>query len=297
MGISGTYSFIVNTASGNHRVEGSFSHYEDLIRQEFPACEIVYIREDDSISEVAQLQAARHSYIVACGGDGTVHQVINGLDGTDAVLGVLPLGSGNDLARAIGLSTDIKQNIAILKRKKVRPLDLIKANDELFINTFGIGADGLTNYYASKSKFQCGALRYFFGGMRALLHSSVFDVELSIGGTKTLLKTKAWMVTIANGTTEGGRYTISPTSKLDDGVFEVIVVKDIPRVKLLWEFIKLSFGMDFSPKVVTNYATDTDCTIKLSAAKKTHADGEQISPQKEYLFVMKDSARHIICNL
>lgn len=136
----------------------------------------------------------------------------------------------------------------------------------------------MTNFYASKSSFRKGALKYFSGGLIALFKSTPFKASLSIDGNQLDLQNKCWMIAVANGKSEGGRYKISPESLNYDGKVEVIVVKAVPRVRLILAFLKLSFGFKFDDALVDRYCLQKSCTIKTDTLLKCHADGEQVSP-------------------
>lgn len=254
--------------------ERLFRNQQAEIKKRLPDAEFIYIKSEDSIRQTAREKSGEFSHIIACGGDGTVSQVANGLVGTDAILGILPLGSGNDFARQIGLNIDFDQDFETLLKGWKTPLDVVKTQWGYFLNTFGIGADGLTNYYASRSRFTRGGLRYFSGGLKALIMARPFQVRIVFNDGRTTANHKVWMVTLANGTTEGGRYTISPDSEMNDGILEIIVVKDISRIKLIYEFIKLSLGIPFSRNVIIKYTTASGCTVEPSEPVKVHADGE-----------------------
>ncbi len=285
MSSNGTYCFLINGASNAFRAEDYFKKNAELLLDAFPDAEIIYVSRDDSIQKIAAEKAQIHGYVIACGGDGTVNQVANALIGTSAILGVIPLGSGNDFAKNIGLTYDIHHNIRILKENQVQNIDVIKSDWGYFLNTFGIGIDGLTNYYATKSRFKNGSIRYFVGGLKALLSVQPFEVALHIGNTASeVLQRRVWMVAVANGKTEGGKYTISPRSKITDGHAELIVVKDVSRLRLIIEFLKLSMGYSFNPKVIDEYKVHNRLKIAPEKTVKAHADGEQVEGFKEFNF-------------
>ncbi|MEX0608332.1 MAG: diacylglycerol kinase family protein [Balneolaceae bacterium] len=281
----------MNCASNASKAEGLFRNQLEYIKAEFPESEFVYVKRYDSIPEIAAKFAESHSIVVACGGDGTVNRVANGILGTKAVLGVLPLGSGNDFAKSIGLSRDFLESCRILKLRKVRNIDVIRCRDEIFLNTFGVGLDGLTNHYASKLSFKQGFLRYFVGGLMALFTSKSFHV--SYKQLDQLYQREVWMAVIANGKIEGGRYLISPTSNNHDGFFEVILVSRISRIRLIIEFIKLSFGFSFDQKVVQVLKLK-EFSFSACENQKCHADGEQIQESMQFQFHIKEGVLPVI---
>ncbi|SMO37055.1 diacylglycerol/lipid kinase family protein [Gracilimonas mengyeensis] len=290
-----TYCFIINGASNAERAVDAFRKYEAEIIKEVPDAHIVYVKKGESIKEQAREMAQKFSHIIACGGDGTVHLVANGMMDSEAVLGVIPIGSGNDFARQLGLNGSVKQAIETLFTGKLKTVDVIQFDDNYVLNTLGFGVDGLTNYYANRSKLKTGALRYFHGGLKALFRARPFEIALEFDEMDTVIHQRSWMVTLANGNREGGRYVISPRSRNDDGILEVLVVKDIAKWRLFYEFIKLSVGIAFNPDVVDTYSIQTGGALKSSRRVKTHADGEQIAAKNICTFHLLKSKISVIC--
>lgn len=261
------------------------------MRIKLPASDFIYINKEDSIPEIAGQKADAYTHIVACGGDGTVNKVANGIMGSQAVLGVLPLGSGNDFAQNIGLTLDFETDLEILLQNHITDIDVVKSSYGYFLNTFGIGVDGLTNYYASKSRFRNGLLRYFSGGLRALYSAKLFTATVkNPSDLKEAIKQKVWMVTIANGKTEGGKYTISPESVNNDGQIELVLVKDVSRLRLAAEFMKLSLGLSFKDNVVKILSSSDGFEVNLEDELEAHADGEKqglVSGFNQFQFLKK----------
>ena len=291
-----TYCFIINCASNSFKAESFFKEKEHILAQTFDEVEFIYIRKEDSIADIVHEKAKFFTHIIACGGDGTVNQAVNGIMGSDAILGVIPLGSGNDFAKSIGLRGEFENDLSILSYGKVRNTDVISYGNSYFINTFGIGVDGLTNYFASKSKLKTGFLKYFIGGLRALFSSNPFHIELKIDGVRIDYPQKCWMIAVANGKSEGGKYKISPDSLNYDGRVEVILVKAVPRFRLIWAFLKLSVGFGFREDLVTQFSVKESCSIEMKTDLKCHADGEQVSPGKSIHCKLIKGAIPVIVN-
>lgn len=289
-----SYCFIINCASNAHASEIAFKKYESVIKSEFPGSYLLYIRSGDSIKDFVEAHLDKYSHFVACGGDGTVNSVANALVETEAILGVLPLGSGNDFAQNIGLYLNFEHDLKILKNNRIKQIDAIKVNGEYMFNTCGSGVDGLTNFYASKSLFRRGFLKYFFGGLTALLKAGRFDITYNIDGNGSKVYQNIWMVAVANGKTEGGRYKISPNSDNSDGIADVIIVKGVSRLHLIREFIKLSFGRSFDPEMVEILSFQDTMELRNSIKLHTHLDGEQKGQLDQFEFRMNKGAIKVV---
>jgi diacylglycerol kinase (ATP) len=293
----GTYCFIINSASNAFRAASYFRDNVETLLTDFPKAEIIYVQKNDSIHQIAAEKALIHRYVIACGGDGTVNRVANALVGTSAILGVIPLGSGNDFVKNIGLLKDVHHNIRILKENRVQNIDVIQSDWGCFLNTFGIGIDGLINYYAAKSRFKNGSMRYFVSGLKALCTERPFEVTIEFKKlTSGVIKRRVWMVAVANGKTEGGKYTISPGSSITDGKAELILVKDVGWLRLVLEFLKLSMGYSFNPKVTNVYSIEEGLKIIPAKTVKAHADGEQVKDYSEFNFRVLKNELPVVYN-
>lgn len=287
-----SYCFIVNCASNSKRAEKNFNRRIERIRENFKFCKIIYIYPHQSIIETAREAAKKFSHVIACGGDGTANRVANGLSGTSAIMGVLPFGSGNDFSGSIGMTNDLEQDLQILLGNNIKNVDLLQMTDGVVINTFGLGVNGLTNFYAANSSIKNGSFKYFWSGLKALLHAVPFPVQLNLDDTE--INTTSWMIVVANGTTEGGKYKVSPNSVNTDGKVEVVIVKPVSRLRLIIEFIKLSFGLSLDKKLVEVISVKDKIVIDSGTVVKAHFDGEQAEDKQQHEFILKQGMLRLV---
>jgi diacylglycerol kinase (ATP) len=205
-------------------------------------CEIIYIEDPKDLISISNNVAKQSNVVIACGGDGTAQSVARGVFGSSALLALIPIGSGNDFAKAIGLKTkqSLKYYLEIILQGQLLEVDVPFINDELFLNTAGIGFDGSTNFYASKMNLLKGSIKYTAAGIKAFLSTKPFEVVMNIDGVNHI--EKVWLFAIANGAVEGGKYIISPKSINTDGKLELVVVPAYSRIKLAVAFLLLSLG-------------------------------------------------------
>ncbi len=285
-----SYCLIINKASNSGRSIGIINKNLELINKILKKVEILEVDINESISQIATSKAEYFDVIVACGGDGTARNVAIGLRNTNKLFGVLPLGSGNDFAKMLNLSSSFEENLHILKVANTRSLDLGIVNVTFFINTLGIGFDGHTNYLASKTNIR-GPLKYVFSGIRALFSAQSFSTTIEIDQKKKIFKTH--MVIIANGKWEGGKYYISPYSINNDGKLELIIFQSINKIQLMIEFIKLTFGKSLSTKL-TKIIPINQAIIQTSIPVYVHADGEIELPQDSFIINIKPKHLNVI---
>jgi diacylglycerol kinase (ATP) len=204
---------------------------------------------NDATSATRDALAAGYQRIVCCGGDGTLNEVVNGFftpDGgplsSDAILGLLPSGTGGDFRRTIGLPTENTALAATLAANHTRRIDAgrISYDDPAtaprqFINIADCGVGGEVVAQVNRSRSKGGGVRgtaVFLGiSLRALTTYGGRPVRLTLDGKATVLEIQN--VVIANVRCFGGGMRIAPAAELDDGWFDVIVLPALGRVRTL----------------------------------------------------------------
>jgi diacylglycerol kinase (ATP) len=196
-------------------------------------------------------QAALDGYdmVVAMGGDGTVHEVVNGLMQVPAekrpVLGIVPLGSGNDFAHAIGIPLEADRALAHALKGEPSLVDIGLMTDEngrqeYFDNTVGVGFDAVVTIRSHKLPILRGFAMYLTAVIQTiLLNHDPANMKVESDGEKWA--EEALMFTICNGAREGGGFIIAPEAKNDDGILHYAMVKKCSRLmmfRLLPEFMK-----------------------------------------------------------
>jgi diacylglycerol kinase (ATP) len=196
-------------------------------------------------------QAGEQGYdmVIAMGGDGTVHEVVNGImqlpENKRPILGVVPVGSGNDFAHAIGVPTE--SDHALVQALKGEPLtiDLGLMTDEhgrteFFDNTFGIGFDAIVTIRSHRLPIVRGFLMYLTAVIQTIfLNHNPALIQYETEQEKW--EDRVLMTTLCNGGREGGGFMLSPDSKVTDGMLEYLMVRKVSRpmmFRLVPEFMK-----------------------------------------------------------
>lgn len=207
---------------------------------------------------------------VAVGGDGTVNQVAAVLNNTNVTLGILPFGSGNGLARSIGISMDIPQALQQVAKGTAKKIDSGTINDIPFFCTSGTGFDAhIGHLFAGNTKR--GFSTYAKIILKELFSYKPQRYKLTIDGKE--INEKAFLLTFANAGQYGNDFYIAPEAKMDDGILQVVVVK--PFNLLMAPFIVLKA---FRRKAHTSsyITTFRGKEIKISRSEESviHFDGE-----------------------
>lgn len=166
--------------------------------------------------------AGGYELVIACGGDGTVSEVANGLAGSTVPMGVIPAGTVNIWAAEAGIPTDCGAAARALLRGVVREVDLGRAGDRYFLLMAGLGLDGaVARNLSIRMKTSLGRTAYLLAGMRTLPAFEGSRVNFIIDGER-LERDAVWIV-IGNTRLYGGLLTVTPDAKVDDGLLDLCI--------------------------------------------------------------------------
>jgi diacylglycerol kinase (ATP) len=279
--------FIINPYSGDNTVDwyveiaNYFSTLNHIIElYQLPKqCNIQIIKERIALFAPHQ--------VIAVGGDGTVGLVVECVMQENIPLGILPAGSANGLAKELGISTKPKEALDTLLKGYSKKIHLISINGRLCIHLSDIGL----NAYAMK-KFESqqgrGMWGYLIASLKVLWQNPLMEVEMQID--KKNMKVQAEMIVIANATKYGSGAVINPIGKMDDELFEVIVVKKIS----IREIFKMIFSHEFYDLRKTEvFQTNT---LSMRSARKVHfqVDGEYLGKVNEVKALLIPDALEVI---
>ena len=179
----------------------------------------------DAITAAKKFAEEGFDIVVAIGGDGTVNEVAQGLINTNTVLGIIPMGSGNGLARDLGIPMSCEKAIDTLATGKIITIDGGKINGQHFFCTSGVGYDALVGNCFANAKSR-GLVTYAKISIAKFLKYKPKSYHLRINGKE--LQTKAFLITIANASQWGNNVRIAPEADMNDGLFDVVVVSPFP---------------------------------------------------------------------
>lgn len=224
---------LYNTSSGRGRIRG---HIAD-IRAIFAQANIDIIpREIDFCSNPFK-GIEDVELVVVCGGDGTVNYVVNTMKsaGLDPMLGVIPAGTANDFARALGMDSTILGAAHQIAHGSVRRVDCGKANDKYFVNILSFGVLTTTSQHTSNiAKHLIGKLAYLRTGMIDLLDLHHIPLTLRYNGEE--LKVDAAMFLTFNGNS-AGQFKLAPQSNIEDGKLDILILDYDNRVRTCWNMM------------------------------------------------------------
>lgn len=219
--------------------------------------------------------------VIVLGGDGTVHEVINGLMQVPAeqrpALGIVPLGSGNDFAHTLGIAKDSRQALQNALNGKPFLLDVGSVSDEhgrteYWNNTLGIGFDAVVTIRTRRLTFVHGFAMYFLAVMQTIVLN--FDpMKLHIETDQAQWEQETIMLTLGNGPREGGGFLVTPDAKLDDGLLHFATVDKLSRLMMLRLVPEVMKGTHGRFKIV-RMGTCRKMTVACDRPLYVHFDGE-----------------------
>jgi len=226
--------------------------------------------------EMAQ-QAAddRVDLVIAWGGDGTVNEVGSGLAGSETALGLIPAGSGNGLARGLGVPRDPEAALANALGDHIRKVDVGMLNGLPFFNVAGIGFDAhIARLFNLRARGRRGPLPYVLIGVREGCRYAGREYTVTLEGeSRTTSTIRALLIAFANGSEYGMGIKIAPHARLDDGLLEACVVQDRPVLSRFLHATHLARGsIDRAPRLLRGSVRKA--TVASADDIEYHLDGE-----------------------
>ncbi|MDR1055438.1 MAG: YegS/Rv2252/BmrU family lipid kinase [Prevotellaceae bacterium] len=223
-------AYIVNPISGTADKYAIVNCIEQTINKSAVDLTIHYTTAAGNATEMAAYFASQNfDKVIAVGGDGTINEVAKGLIHTDTIMGIIPVGSGNGLARHLKIPLHYKQAIDVVNKGKVIKIDHGILNDKVFMCTAGIGFDAyIGNHFAIAGKR--GFLTYAQLSAKEYFKYKAQNYKITIEG-KTFSR-RALLITFANASQWGNNAYIAPKADLSDGILDMVVLTPFPLIKV-----------------------------------------------------------------
>jgi diacylglycerol kinase (ATP) len=231
---------VVNPKSGGGATGRTFGAMRGTIERALGPVDVVMTEHAGHGIDLAREGGlADRSLVVAVGGDGTFHEVVNGLMQAKAAgraegtrLGMIAQGTGGDFRKALGLEHRLDRYLEALTSGSERPLDVGKFSGggkdaHYFVNILSVGMGGLVDrYVADASRTLGGSAAYFGASLKALVNAKLGNVKATVThrGATEEHRIRSFMIAICNGSYFGSGMNVAPMAKIDDGVFEVVAL-------------------------------------------------------------------------
>ena len=303
-------ALLVNPAARSTGDRASIAAAKRTLEQRYRV-ELIAPQQVDELNAAAREAGASCAAIIVAGGDGTLHRVINAIDGQAAPIGLLPLGTGNDFARALHLPTDSPGAAARILDGQIRQIDLVAVNSRLFctVGVLGLAAEATLAFdrllrpgaWSRPAMRALGGWSYRIAGLAALLSRGsrlervAIETDETVSGENGALGAQSiYGAFITNTTLLGGGMVVPIDADMADGQFEIACIDAMSRARLHWAFLCLANGWrvpDGVLRVVRTARAVITCERRLPFA----ADGEVLCEESRFEVVVRPGALSVIC--
>jgi len=270
----GGIRFLVNPAAGR----GTGKSHLDRIRvlaSRYGAGLVVSRKVSDLAEQARRAAEDGVERLLVAGGDGTMHHAVQGLAGSECALGVIPLGSGNDLAGTLGIPPDLEVAVERARTGVVRRIDVLRVGETFSASYAGVGFDSEVTRYANEIKILRGPLIYFYAVIHTLITFEPPRMKVVYdGGT---FEGRVMFTVVNNLPRFGGGMRIAPEARIDDGLLDLVIVREVPRPVLLSIFPKVYGGKHVGHPAVTIVPTRR-AEITVDRAMTMYGGGEPLRP-------------------
>jgi diacylglycerol kinase (ATP) len=291
----------VNPASGGGRAVAYLTRIRELLAaRSFPAEFMVTGTSEELAARAREAIGRGRRLLLSLGGDGTFQGLANAAFGFDVVLGILPAGGGNDLARALGLPRDMEAAVEAVLHGQPKCVDLLLARtadgrERLYAGGGGVGLDAEAMRYASGAYRRIpGRFRYIAAALHALLGFAPLEVNVEFPGSDLpALQASTLLAGVLNTPTYGGGLKLAPLAQFDDGWLDVAIVENLSAREVLGVLPALvKSGELQTPRVKRCRAR----CVRLTTSRPCmfHGDGEILGPAPVEIEVVPRAVRVLV---
>lgn len=278
------YMIILNPIAGAGDALKALPRIKELLSQYGLNFDISITDYPGHAIELARKAAADgYEYIIAAGGDGTSNEVLNGLmqhkqeHGSFPVMGVIPVGRGNDFAFGADIPVNVDEACSLLASLPRKWIDIgaVSANGEssvlYFGNGIGVGFDAVVGFVAARSKLK-GMLSYLVAAVKTIfIYFKPPEVSIEVGDKNYTVS--ALMVSVMNGRRMGGGFMMAPTAVINDRLFNLVIVSKVPQMAMFGLIGKFMKGTHAEDPAVQTCQGDRVIVTALKGTLPVHADG------------------------
>ena len=276
---------IVNPSSGRERATEYAWAICTRLREKYDGVEIA-LTMGDGDAERAAVQAVKDgcSTIFVAGGDGTLNETVNGIAGIGALdrvtFGIVPLGTGNDFAAALGIPTEIEEALVILLAGKTVAVDLGRVNGRHFLNTSGGGFIAEVSVAVTPGlKTIAGRLAYLVGGATTLMEYEPITVTVTANPGHVRVGLGLYAFAVCNSRLIGGGRLIAPEASIDDGLLDVCLIESMSTLEFVALARKVAGGDHVNdPRV--RYLKASSVVIEADREIRINTDGEVLEARR-----------------
>lgn len=292
-----TVAVLINPTSGKGKGGRSAPELGQLLhRRGVDAALLVATTAEESLAMAKEAVSSGIDALVAAGGDGTINLALQAVAESDTPLAVIPLGTGNDNARLLGMpKDDIEECVDIIADFTVRTVDIghvttADGSERFFLGVLSSGFDSCVNERANQMSWPKGEARYFIGILMELGTFKPLPYRVVLDGQE--ITGKGMLVAVGNGTSYGGGMRVCEGAKPDDGLLTLTWLHEIGKVEFLRVFPRVYKGTHITHQAVSQM---TAKSISLDAPGQiVYADGERIGPLPAQVEIRADALKAVV---
>lgn len=291
--------YFLNPISGPRRKQSLQQIIAEKTKEKNIPFEILVTSENDNYTTLPKkIKKEKITDVVICGGDGTVNQVAAALLNVDVQIGILPAGSGNGLALAAKIPKEINKALKIIFNGKSSTIDAFFINENFSCMLCGLGFDAQVAHDFAIQKRR-GLSTYVKQSVINFLKAKPYIFDITLNGNT--FSTEAFFISIANSNQFGNNFTIAPKALLSDGLLDIIVVKKMSKLKMIWAVLKQinagkvrqSVERNFHKNEILYFQTDK-LTIYNPSYAPLHIDGDPAATNKKFIIKILPGAFKLI---
>ncbi len=283
--------FIINPKSGVERQKEIQQGIDAHLDNEKYTHEIQYTEFIKHGTKLAKEAAIAGAYaVVAVGGDGSVNDVVQGLIGTNALLAIIPKGSGNGMARTMKIPLDTNEAIKVINTGHTANMDIGFANNRPFISNAGVAFDALISKKFAKSEKR-GFMIYSWLVTKYMWLYKSWDWHITVDG-RTFTQ-RAFMVNVANGQQFGYNFKIAPMASFTDGQLDLIIIRKFPKI-MGGAIVVRAMNGSIARSPYVEHIKGREITISHPSLKLMQTDGDAHPCEHTITFSIKQGAQRVI---
>jgi diacylglycerol kinase (ATP) len=263
------------------------------------SCEIQTTAQPGDAQRFARRAVAEGcELIIAAGGDGTLNEVVNGIaeENSQCRVGIVPLGTGNDFARSIGLPAKVDECVEIIARGQTKPIDLVRVTSDqvrYFVNVSAGGFSGLVDEKLTPEiKKTWGPLAYLRGAAAALPELRAYKTTIAFDDAETIAM-NLYNVIIANGRYVAGGIPVAPEAIINDGVVDVFLIPEKPAAELTILVAQILLGKHIGNDAIV-YRRAAKVAVNSKPGMWFNVDGELVGNEPALFEVIPGAMQFIV---
>jgi len=276
------YKFIVNPSAARGKCARVSVHLKEKCIEAALDFDLVHTSGPKDATAIAAKACGDFENIIAVGGDGTIHEVVNGVVGRKHKFGVIPVGSGNDFVKAMGIPIKFGAAFASVCKGKTRTIDVGCADKSYFPNGLGIGFDAWVVRESQMVQKLRGNAIYLYSVLRTIYKYRPPQIRLKFNSLTR--EEHLFMVTVGNGVSLGGGFKLTPFALLDDGLLDLTIIRNLTKPEIYKNLLGVYTGRHTRMPQVTIDRT-TELVVESEQGFAVHLDGELMSLEQKSLHI------------